>query len=855
MGEVHQDVYNLQFKYEANIKELAEAREKIVALQGDIDKLKAVLSDTTSETQSLNAELEKMRSLRKLIDQMNPTGDANFTGRLKEMGATLDKAANEFRTKMDALNLGNLTGENKGKIDSYFEAIRSGAMTVDQAVSAVKANMSSLISDSYSKSGGLFDAQMVQQFTASLTNLETVVMGLSSQIKSLSEDGMKVASVASTSTDNGLSSVLQQIQAASAGASGEAKNAYESLTQLITAIQQYGNIDAEKLSAISRSFGNLATIGEGSFGEKKANSIISLITKLQEVSNKGGAIVSVGVTGLETIKDSTESLKSLANFLTKLESVKPSKFKALNDVKLENFNNINVQKEPLSYLAKYLPIIANVSAAKLKKLQEVDLSNFNNVVVNKSSIEAISRLTEALKVLNEAKAANVTKSKDTTTVGVDEAAINRLSTYSATLKEINTINASITSGYKSISSILTKDSGSNNAQSAAELESLRTKYIELQTAIEQFKLSQATATQEDVNNIHALQVETQNIIATIQGRIDKEKEAAAAALRASKENAANAQQEAKEKEAAARREEHVAKEAAKQKVADEKAKQAAVKQYYTTLTQIEAAIKNYTAAENSQKDESKQAYAALVSQRDALRQLNGEVASGSVKTDTLKAATSKANETLKSSTATIKANGDATKTWSERVGNLGAKFGTWFSITRIIMYVVRAIRQMISASVELDSAMAQMQIVTKASESQMNQFADSAAKAAQRIGSSITDFISSATTFARLGYSLDESSQLAEFTAMLQNVGDIDVSSAQDAITSIVKAFDVDTDEIESVMDKLVTTGNNFPISVSQIAEGMTNASSALAAAGNSFEQSVALLTAANTTINLCRAA
>jgi hypothetical protein len=42
---------------------------------------------------------------------------------------------------------------------------------------------------------------------------------------------------------------------------------------------------------------------------------------------------------------------------------------------------------------------------------------------------------------------------------------------------------------------------------------------------------------------------------------------------------------------------------------------------------------------------------------------------------------------------------------------------------------------------------------------------------------------------------------------------------------------------------------NHFPISVSQIAEGMTNASSTLAAAGNTFEQSVALLTAANTTM------
>lgn len=42
---------------------------------------------------------------------------------------------------------------------------------------------------------------------------------------------------------------------------------------------------------------------------------------------------------------------------------------------------------------------------------------------------------------------------------------------------------------------------------------------------------------------------------------------------------------------------------------------------------------------------------------------------------------------------------------------------------------------------------------------------------------------------------------------------------------------------------------NNFPISVAELAEGMNNAGSALAAAGNSFDQSVALLTASNVTV------
>jgi hypothetical protein len=58
---------------------------------------------------------------------------------------------------------------------------------------------------------------------------------------------------------------------------------------------------------------------------------------------------------------------------------------------------------------------------------------------------------------------------------------------------------------------------------------------------------------------------------------------------------------------------------------------------------------------------------------------------------------------------------------------------------------------------------------------------------------------------------LDESSALAKYTAMLQNVGDIDVSDAQNSITSIIKAFNISTNQIESTMDKLVTTGKLLP--------------------------------------------
>ena len=270
------------------------------------------------------------------------------------------------------------------------------------------------------------------------------------------------------------------------------------------------------------------------------------------------------------------------------------------------------------------------------------------------------------------------------------------------------------------------------------------------------------------------------------------------------------------------------------------------------LAKITKAQQEWTKAQNGKTSNE---YAQLQNYSNQLTTLLNQLANYSMPKANFTAQVKSINDEFARTSSVIRSAGEDTKSLKDRFGALTGTFSMWFSTTRIIMMVYSNIRKMISASIELDKSMTQLQIVTKENDETMTKFGNTAADTARKIGSSITDFTSSVTTFARLGYSIGESSQLAEFTAMLQNVGDIDVSEAQEAITSIVKAFNIGTDQIESVMDKMVVSGNQFPISVSEIAVGMKNASSALAAAGNSFDQSVALLTAANTTINLCRVA
>ena len=279
------------------------------------------------------------------------------------------------------------------------------------------------------------------------------------------------------------------------------------------------------------------------------------------------------------------------------------------------------------------------------------------------------------------------------------------------------------------------------------------------------------------------------------------------------------------------------------------------KQRESLLGSVQDHLRKSTAAENSKNAASRDAYQVLKQQEVALKELNTQYLNGDISIEKYGASLDEIRAKVKSSVGDIKQAGDYTKTLGERFAGLAQKFSMWFGASQAVMQIVNSIREMISTAIELDSAMTQLKIVTDESDATYVKFADDISNTAQQLGVATKDLIDATTTYSRLGYTLDESSKMAELTTKLQTTGKIESQDAQDAVTAMVKAFKIGTDDLETVMDKLVAVGNGAPISVSQIAEAMNNASSILSSAGNTIEQSIALMTAANTTIELCRAA
>lgn len=165
--------------------------------------------------------------------------------------------------------------------------------------------------------------------------------------------------------------------------------------------------------------------------------------------------------------------------------------------------------------------------------------------------------------------------------------------------------------------------------------------------------------------------------------------------------------------------------------------------------------------------------------------------------------------------------------------------------------LIRYGRQGLEYVKEIDLAMTELKKVTDETDASYKEFLKDAGKTASIIGSTVSDFTEATSTFARLGYSMEESSSMAETAIIYKNVADgLDsVEESSESIISTMMAFGIEANDTMSIIDRFNAVGNNFAITSAGIGEALQRSASALYSAGNTLDESVALVTAANSVI------
>lgn len=198
--------------------------------------------------------------------------------------------------------------------------------------------------------------------------------------------------------------------------------------------------------------------------------------------------------------------------------------------------------------------------------------------------------------------------------------------------------------------------------------------------------------------------------------------------------------------------------------------------------------------------------------------------------------------------AVVASSGNMGKNFFSQIGNrltdmnskFVAQFLSWQDWIRYIQQGVNTIR-------ELDTAMTEVHKVSNATESQYASFRNTISSTAKEIATTNKELLNSSADFLRLGYSLDQASDLAKNATLFVNVGDgVDITEATEDMITAMKAFDIQAEDSIKIIDDYNQIGNQFALSASDIGEAMKRSASALETGNNSFEQSIGLITAMN---------
>lgn len=197
----------------------------------------------------------------------------------------------------------------------------------------------------------------------------------------------------------------------------------------------------------------------------------------------------------------------------------------------------------------------------------------------------------------------------------------------------------------------------------------------------------------------------------------------------------------------------------------------------------------------------------------------------------------------------------ATMTFGDRLKNQFRQYASYIGIAGVFMQGSQAVRTMAQNVLEVDTAMTGLYRVTDLTSAQYDKLYSDMIASSKEYGTTLTDTINATADWVRAGYDADTSLQLADITAMYQHISDLDYAEASKnlltAYNGFKDTFNQDFGEgnvvasVNHIADAFNELDNKYSITSAGLGEGLARSASALELAGNTFEESAAMIGAA----------
>lgn len=144
---------------------------------------------------------------------------------------------------------------------------------------------------------------------------------------------------------------------------------------------------------------------------------------------------------------------------------------------------------------------------------------------------------------------------------------------------------------------------------------------------------------------------------------------------------------------------------------------------------------------------------------------------------------------------------------------------------------------------ELDASLTDLKQATGASDEELKQLYADSENIAKGLNTTTKEIINQTTWWKNLGYNIKDSQTLAKNTSILSALSPgLGTEKAASSLLNTIKAFELEPDNsLDSVISKINITGQNSGLSNTDITDILSHASSAMAEAGNTLDETIAL--------------
>lgn len=169
-----------------------------------------------------------------------------------------------------------------------------------------------------------------------------------------------------------------------------------------------------------------------------------------------------------------------------------------------------------------------------------------------------------------------------------------------------------------------------------------------------------------------------------------------------------------------------------------------------------------------------------------------------------------------------------------------------------IYAVINSVKNASDVVIELNKNMVDLKKVTNETEETYNNFLKNMHSVALELGTQSSAMVNATTNWAKTGKNLQEASKLAENTVLLTKVGDVEnVDTAQTYMLPALQAFNIEAEKSITLIDKYNNISNNMATTVNDVGDAMSKSASSMSVAGNSLEQTIALIATAESQTKL----